>query len=144
MRDDGAGFAVYQGLRAVTRDEHTSTTEFVIVYAGARGIAGVRVGVARASRPPGARRGRTRRPPAAHVRAAQSRPAVRIVALGVIADIETEMRRRVPALEQVFLDPSTVSDEQLAAGRHRLDQSVAEVRRPPHHDAVTAGVRARR
>lgn len=51
-------------------------------------------------------------------------------------DIETEMHRRVPALEQVFLDPSTVTDEQLAAGRQRLDQSVEEVRRLDGADAA--------
>jgi cation diffusion facilitator family transporter len=49
--------------------------------------------------------------------------------------IEQEMRRRVPALQQVFLDPSTVTDDQVAAGRDLLAENVEEVRRLDGADA---------
>ncbi|HEX7355586.1 MAG TPA: cation transporter, partial [Mycobacteriales bacterium] len=53
----------------------------------------------------------------------------------VCTEIEREMRRRVPALQQVFLDPSTVTDDQLAAGRDLLAENVEEVRRLDGADA---------
>ncbi len=46
----------------------------------------------------------------------------------VCTTIEREMRERVPALSQLFLDPSTVSDEDAALGRDALDLNMAEVR----------------
>lgn len=50
-------------------------------------------------------------------------------------DIEREMLRRVPALQQVFLDPSTVTDDQVAAGRNLLAENLEEVRRLDGADA---------
>jgi cation diffusion facilitator family transporter len=46
----------------------------------------------------------------------------------VCTDIEREMHDRVPALTEVFLDPSSVTDEQQAAAGELLQQSIDEVR----------------
>jgi cation diffusion facilitator family transporter len=43
-------------------------------------------------------------------------------------DMENEMRARMPSLTEVFLDPSTVSDEDAETGRDALRLSVEEVR----------------
>ncbi|MGH3744569.1 MAG: cation diffusion facilitator family transporter [Mycobacteriales bacterium] len=53
----------------------------------------------------------------------------------VCTDIEQEMLRRVPSLQQVFLDPSTVTDDQVAAGRNLLAENVEDVRRLDGADA---------
>jgi hypothetical protein len=42
--------------------------------------------------------------------------------------MENEMRARMPSLTEVFLDPSTVSDEDAETGRDALRLSVEEVR----------------
>jgi cation diffusion facilitator family transporter len=43
-------------------------------------------------------------------------------------DIEREMHERVPSLTEVFLDPSSVTDAEQAAGREVLERSIDEVR----------------
>ena len=55
----------------------------------------------------------------------------------VCTAIETEMRRRVPELTQVFLDPSRVSDQDRATHRERLGRTEAEVTELDGDDAVT-------
>jgi divalent metal cation (Fe/Co/Zn/Cd) transporter len=54
----------------------------------------------------------------------------------VCTDIERTMRERVPALQQVFLDPSSVSDEAVEAGQDLLRASVEEVRRLDGDDSA--------
>jgi cation diffusion facilitator family transporter len=53
----------------------------------------------------------------------------------VCTEIETSMRERVPALQQVFLDPSTVTDADVLEHRDHLRQSIEEVRQLDGDDA---------